>query len=488
MLGFYTISLKLWGGHHALMVRSTAMSVRMPTVMICDDDALFHLAVKQALKGRLELKSAYHSDEALAILKNQSIDAIFLDIKMRTPEEGLEAIPRLLATDPEVAIIMSSGNTDFGSVKRAVDLGAAGYVPKDFDPASLVQTLDQVLAVRRLKLRSGQQNHEALILQKKHSLVGQSPAVQSLVRLVSKFRASHANVLIQGETGSGKEVVARLLRKTGPEGQLEPFVAVDSSTIQQSTAESALFGHEKGAFTGAERATKGLFEEADGGIIYFDEVGNMPLEIQAKLLRVLQEKEVTRLGSTRPIALEFRVIAATNRDLEADVAAGTFKADLFQRLNVLPVRVPPLREHLEDLGELIAHLVARQGTVGEGIQIDPEVMEAFNRYDWPGNVRELGNLVAYVCAVCEDRRVRLEDLPAKIRAAGPRRATEASLPWEGLQGTLKERMMSAERRILSAELDRCEGVVSRVAESLNVDRSHLHGKLKEHGLGRQARV
>ena len=296
----------------------------MPLILICDDDKTFHLAVKHSLKGKYECRSAYNGDEALAIVRAQKIDLVLLDIQMRTPDEGLVYIPRLKDADPDLMIVMASGTTDFRTVRDAIRLGAVDYIPKSFDPDDLEHTLELVLQRRALERKNDRLNFEAVASLRKQVLVGESTPARELRKKIERMRASPANVVITGETGTGKEVVARLLRKTLPDGSLEPFVAVDSATIQGSTAESQLFGHERGAFTGAEKMSKGVFEEADGGVVYFDEIANMPLEIQAKLLRVLQEKEITRLGSPKTIALEFRVICATNRNLDELVREGKF--------------------------------------------------------------------------------------------------------------------------------------------------------------------
>lgn len=455
------------------------MQAKLPIVVICDDDATFHLAVKHTLKGRYDCRSAYHGDEAMALVRNHPVAVLLLDIQMRTHDEGLRYLPRLREADPDLAIVMSSAMTDFPTVREAMRLGAIDYVPKDFDPDDLGLTIARVLERRQLLLRQERQNFEVSSAQRRHVMIGETPAMLALRRTVEKFRASGANVLITGETGTGKEVVARQLRGTLPDGSLAPFVAVDSATIQSSTAESLLFGHERGAFTGAERTTKGIFEEAHGGIVYFDEIGNMPLDIQAKLLRVLQEKEITRLGSSRVIELEFRVVCATNRDLEAMVRAGQFKDDLLQRLNVLPVALPPLRERATDIPALAIHFAAQERGVGAP-RFTPEALAALQAYEWPGNIRELGNTVAYLLTMAETDEVDLADLPPRIRDRAAR-AVPAGVPPRA-DGTFYAQVGEFERGILARAYAEHECNVSRVALALGMDRSHLHNKLKEHGI------
>jgi DNA-binding NtrC family response regulator len=446
-------------------------TARLPQILICDDDSTFQLAVKYALKSQCECQTAMNGDEALLQLRNHSFDAVLLDVQIRSENEGLEYLPRIREADPEVAIIMSSGRTDFETVREAMKLGATDYVRKDFEPGELQHTLRLVLEKRALARSNAQKDYEALETQRKHPLIGQSPAIAQLRKLIEKVRASGANVLITGETGTGKEVVARQLRGRTPSGSVMPFVSLDSSTIQTGTAESLLFGHEKGAFTGANSSVKGVFEEADGGIVYFDEIGNMPLEIQAKLLRVLQEKEVTRLGSARSRQLEFRVIAATNKDLDAMCVQGQFKDDLLQRLNVLPVHLPPLRDRVQDIPLLLEHYLSTQSVKQ---RFSEESVELLKQYRWPGNVRELMSVVAYVCAMSETEEIEVADLPPRLR--GPLDATHER------KGSFYERVSRFEKELLSEAYAACGGNVSKIALQLEMDRSHLHSKLKEYGI------
>lgn len=461
-------------------------SQRLPQVLVCDDDTSFHLAIKSALKSKWNCRSAYHGDEALAILKNQSVDVLILDVQMRSDDEGLKYISKFLEVEPGLAIVMNSGRTDYATVREAMRLGAVDFVSKSFESEELALTLERVMSRKRLAQKSEQRGHEVSAQQKQHVLVGESPAILQLRRTIEKLRESDVNIVITGETGTGKEVVARQLRRILPDGTPAPFRAIDSSTIQSTTAESTLFGHEKGAFTGADKTTTGLFEEADGGIVYFDEIGNMPLDIQAKLLRVLQEKEVTRLGSSKVLKLDFRVVAATNRSLQEMASKGDFKDDLLQRLNVVPIALPALRERREDIPLLIQHFVSRQrGWAGE-LTFSEEAVALLQAYDWPGNIRELGNLVAYLTAMADQPEIDVSDLPPKLRDdAGRALRTGSSQPLaaggtEG--GTFYDQVGRVEKSILGAAYERTQGNISRLAMELGMDRSHLYVKLKEHGL------
>jgi two-component system response regulator HydG len=439
-----------------------------PQILICDDDQLYHLALKTALKGTYDCRSVYHTDEAMVVIKNHAIDILLLDVQMRTPEEGLHALPKIREIDPELSILMISGTTEFETVREAMRRGAIDYIPKDFNPDDLLHTIEQALERNKLLKRREQQNYEVVSQQRKNILIGNSPAIQSMKKVIEKFRNSAANVLITGETGAGKEVVARSLRGTLPDGSLAPFVAIDSATIQSSIAESILFGYEKGAFTGAERANKGVFEEANGGIVYFDELGNMPLDIQSKLLRVLQEKEVTRLGSTKTLQLDFRVVCATNRDPEQMVKQGLFKDDLFQRLNVLPINIPPLRERKEDLPLLIAHFI------DGGLKITEDAIELLKQYSWPGNIRELANVIAFTKAMADGDLIDVADLPPKLR--------DAARPAVPASGSFYEQVAGFEKEMLTRAYSGCEGNISKLALNLGMDRSHLYTKLREYGI------
>lgn len=449
------------------------MMPRTPLLLICDDDPTLHLAVKHSLRGKFECRSARNTDEARLILQKTRADLLLLDIQMRTPEEGIEAIPLLRELDPEMAIVMSSGRTDFDAVRESMRRGAADFVPKDSEPEALLHVLSRALERRTLLQRREQQSFEVTTQQRQHVLVGESAPILALRRMVERVGSSPANVLISGETGTGKEVVARQLRRTLGDGTLAPFIAVDSSTIQSSMAESLLFGHEKGAFTGAESAAKGIFEESDGGIVYFDEIGNMPLGIQAKLLRVIQEREFTRLGSSRVIQSDFRVVCATNRDLDEMARKGEFKDDLLQRLNVLPVQIPPLRERVSDIPLLVEHFLQKQP---RPLRFTEAAMGLLQDFPWPGNVRELGNVVAYVAAMCDTSEVDVADLPPRFRD----RSRPSSSP--SSSGTFYERVAAFEGKLLAEEYSKWDRNVSRMALQLGMDRSHLHAKLKEYGI------
>ena len=442
-------------------------------ILICDDDPIAHLKMKQSLRKVGKIRSAYHGDEALAIIKHHSISVLLLDIHMRKPKEGLQYIPIFLKQDPDLAIIICSGDSHFRTAMEAMKLGAVDYILKDINSNELIHAVFKVLERRSFLQGEQQQNFETLHHHMQHALIGNSEPIRQLKKIIGKVKKGSVNVLITGETGTGKELVARQLRHELENKTLAPFLAIDSATIQHSTAESILFGHEKGAFTGADKCSRGLFEEANNGIVYFDEISNMPLNIQPKLLRVLQEKEVTRLGSYKPIQLNFRVICATNQDLESMANKQEFKADLLQRLNVIPIHVPPLRERIEDIPILLEHFSSKQNH--HPIIFHPESVQMLQQYTWPGNIRELSNLVAHLSTMIDGDTVTPADLPVKFRISNSKTARS---------GTYYQKIAQFEKELLIQACQKHQGAMSQLAVELGMDRSHLYTKLKQFGIQR----
>ena len=457
----------------------------LPKILLVDDDKNIHLALKSTLAGDYEIKSAYNGDEARAVLKNTSVDLVLLDMEMRNEREGLEVIPKILEIQSDAIIIFFSGNTGFSNVRNAMKAGAYDFVPKDSGPDELRHVFTKALELRKLKSLNKQSQNELKRVYKNHILIGSSPGIEKIRKQIERARLSPAPVVIYGETGTGKEVIARLLRKTFADGSMEPFVAVDAGTIQSTVSESVLFGYEKGAFTGAEKTTRGFFEEADGGCIYFDELANMPIEIQNKLLRVIQEKEVLRIGSSKPISLEFRVICATNQDLETMSAQGKFKEDLFQRLNVLQIQIPPLRDRPEDIPALLEHYADSLANGLPKISFLPETITIIQKYPFPGNVRELVNLVLYLYSMSEETSISPLDLPPKFQTTYPSPLNK-SAPTEAhevnLERNFYKRVEQFEKGFLELEYKRVDGNVSKLAMELGMDRSYLHTKLKNYGI------
>jgi DNA-binding NtrC family response regulator len=456
-------------------------------VLICDDDCLFHETVKYSFQKNIQFVSAMDGDEALRLLKEGRFDLLLLDLQMRTPREGLAYIKRFKACDPHMSVIITTGTKDFGVLREVLRLGADDYILKGIEHADLVQVIsrsvERTIQKRNLVSCNEQLGVETREPNNRPELIGDSQPIQALLKRILKARESFGNVLITGETGTGKEVVARLLLKAKQVGT-EPFVAIDSSTIQSTMAESILFGHERGAFTGADRFQKGVFEEADGGVVYFDEIANMPMEIQCKLLRVLQEKEVRRLGSKKVLQLNFRVICATNQDLDKLVSLGLFKEDLLQRLNVIPLKVPPLRHRKGDVTTLMEYFIGKNCLNGRKLSFKPETMDCLLSYDWPGNVRELFNLTTFLLEMSEQDEISLADLPAKILGKSPEVESpkDQTMPREKPLDSFRLETARFEKLLLENALKTCQGNVREASNLLDLDRSHLYTKLRDHGL------
>ncbi|HRK01475.1 MAG TPA: sigma-54 dependent transcriptional regulator [Oligoflexia bacterium] len=459
------------------------MLARKKKILLVDDDRNIHLANKYILKDYYECISAYDGDEARIILQSQSVDLILLDIHMRKYEEGLEFIPIFREIDPDIDIVISSSNKELELAARAVKAGASAYLIKENALEQLLITVESVLSKRELIRQNQHLFKDRKRSLEKASIIGESKAMKKLLQDIEKIRRVQANVVITAETGCGKELVARHI------GVVDgaPFVTVDSSTITHSMAESMLFGHEKGAFTGAVAQSKGLFEEANGGVIYFDEISNMPLDIQTKLLRVVQEKEIMRLGSTKIIPLSFRVICATNRDLEKMVGEGKFKEDLFQRLNVVTLSIPPLRDRLEDFSLLVESFFKKHGDEASPKRFSDSATELLLKYSWPGNVRELSNLIANMCALIHGQEeVEVEDLPERLRIQTThmlRIAPPAQEPTNiDINEDFYEYMRRLEGKALHGLYQSFSGNISAMSKKLKMSRSHLYSKLYAHGI------
>lgn len=465
------------------------MLERKKRILVVDDDRSIQLATKYILRDKYECISAYNGDEAKVIIASHPIDLVILDIHMRRHEEGLEYLPQLKSIDPDLDIIIVSSNTEIDLASRVMKAGASAYLLKEHSPEQLIITIEGVFSKREVIRENQHYVRDRNRVLERNKIIGESAAIRQLMRDIEKVGRTRANVVITAETGCGKELVARHVGACNG----RPFVAVDSATITSSMAESILFGHEKGAFTGAQAQQKGLFEEANGGTIYFDEIVNMPLDIQAKLLRVIEEKEVTRLGSTKVIPLDFRVICATNKDLEQLVADGKFKEDLYQRLNVITLKIPPLRERKEDIPILINHFFKKYRTERSATAMSEDAMGLLLNYRWPGNVRELSNLLANLCTMVIDQEaIEVGDLPEKIRNnayVGANKSTSAVAPVESVKFSAEsdeidfyKHMHQVEGKVLSDLYKTFGGNISLMSKKLRISRSHLYAKLNAHGL------
>jgi DNA-binding NtrC family response regulator len=439
----------------------------MPTLLIVDDEQ----NIRASLKGALG-REGYQVDDAASVAEarerlRESYDIVLLDVWM-PGESGMDLLAEIRANAPETTVVMMSGHATIDAAVQATRLGAFDFLEK---PVALERLL--VLLRNATTTRSLQAENRRLQEPWAVPLVGTSPAIRALLEQIALAGPSPARVLIRGEHGTGKELVARALHAASPRRAM-PFVAVNCSAIPEELFESELFGHERGAFTGATQARRGRFEEAHGGTLMLDEVGDLSPRAQTKLLRVLQEHELTRVGGSRAIQVDVRVVAATNRDLAAAVASNAFREDLYFRLAVIPIDVPPLRERAEDVPLLVGHFAARlaQETGLRPQAFGAGALEALRHYAFPGNVRELRNLVERLLIMNPGATIGAE----QVRAVLP----GASAPAE--PATLADAVRDFERRQVEAALAAEGGHMTRAAARLGLERSHLYKKMRQLGL------
>jgi len=420
--------------------------------------------------------------EALKMIETEHPDLMLTDLRM--PEmDGMEILKRARELDPRMPVMMLTGYATVETAVAAVKAGAFDYISKPFSNDQLKLTVERALTRRKLELENLHLREQLKGAYGFENIIGRSPALQQVLELVRKAARSDANILVLGESGTGKELVARAIHANSPRAA-QPFVAVDCASLPENLLESELFGHEKGAFTGASAVKRGLLEVAQRGTVFLDELGEMPLGLQVKLLRALQERQIRRVGGNAPIDVDIRIVAATNRDLGAMVAAGKFREDLYYRVNVIDIALPPLRDRTGDI-ELLAN--AFLAKYGRGIVkgFEPEAMVALEMYSWPGNVRELQNVIERACALADGEMVTLAELPAQFRA--PRPSTESAPPADAVTSlTLKEAkerwISQLEAAYVSDLLKNEGGNVSQAARKAGVDRKTLHRLLSKHGL------
>jgi two-component system nitrogen regulation response regulator NtrX len=464
-----------------------------PRILVIDDEA----AIRDSLRMILEYESyefvgAGSGPDGLAAIKRDAPDMVVLDIKM-PGMNGLETLAAIRTLDEALPVAMISGHGTITDAMQATRLGAFDFIEKPFTSERVLVTVAKGLEVRELR----QENRELkLAMESKYEIVGRSPALRQVLEAVKRASPTNATVMLLGESGVGKELVARTIhRNSARAGQR--FIQVNCAAIPEELIESELFGHEKGSFTGATEKQIGKFEQADRGTIFLDEVGDMSPKTQAKVLRVLQEQEVERLGSARTIKVDVRVIAATNKDLEEAIQRNEFREDLFFRLNVIPIVVPPLRERREDVPLLVQHFARRTADEHnlKPKRFDPPALEAMQRYRWRGNIRELRNTVERLMIMTAGDVVRAEDLPPDIRGDGASRLAElpgtiAPQAPGALQapsstpaaGTLREFKDATERAYLVEKLRENGWNISKTAEVIDTPRSNLYKKLEQYGI------
>jgi len=443
-----------------------------PVVLVVDDDPGLRESFKVILEDEYDVLDVPDGPQALEILRSCQVDLVLLDIRL-PGMDGIEVLERIKALDEQVEVILVTAVKTVRTAVAAMKLGAFDYLTKPFEE-------DEVLSVIRRALEKRALEREVVFLRselaRRHDfdqIVGQHPEMQKLYQLIAQVARTPSTVLIMGESGTGKELIARAIHRQGPRRD-KPFVPVNPAAISEALLESEMFGHEKGAFTGAYQRKLGKFELAHGGSLFLDEIATLKPELQAKLLRVLQEREIERVGGTRSIKVDVRIIVATNVDLKKAVGQHTFREDLYYRLNVVPITVPPLRERLEDIPLLVDHFIRKYNHEFKKhiTGVSPEALAALQEYPWPGNVRELQNIIERSVSLVEGPLIQLNDLPLDLMLPDHRvRAREAeTLP-------LKKACEQFERQIVLRVLERARWNQSEAARLLGLHRNTLKVKL-----------
>ncbi len=463
---------------------------------VVDDDQSIRWVLERALKAaKIEAQSFAGGTELLDALDEATPDVLVTDIRM-PGISGIELLNRVRAKKPQLPVIIMTAHSDLDSAVAAYQGGAFEYLPKPFDVDDAVELVQRAARQQPAKIAAAAEPPP------KSPIIGEAPAMQEVFRAIGRLAQSHITVMITGESGTGKELVARALHEHSPRARA-PFIAINTAAIPKDLLESEFFGHERGAFTGAQAQRKGRFEQADGGTLFLDEIGDMPADLQTRLLRVLSDGEFYRVGGTAPIKVDVRVIAATHQNLETAVGAGRYREALYQRMNVIRVRVPPLRERASDVPLLLRHFLgqAARDLKTEPKVLLPEVFEALGRQRWPGNVRELENLCRWLTVMAPGQEVHIEDLPAEMRtgesSAAPPAADEAAAGenwllqlqrWAeaalsaGSKNIYDTALPQLERTLLESALKQTRGHKQEAAALLGWGRNTLTRKLKELGM------
>ncbi|MHB8069586.1 MAG: sigma-54-dependent transcriptional regulator [Desulfobaccales bacterium] len=439
-------------------------------VLVVDDE----LSIRESLSGWLEqdgyeVETAADGAAALSLVQEKHYDIMLLDVKM--PQmDGITLLEKIKENDPDTAVVMMTAHGAIQDAVGAMKLGAFDYLLKPFDLDELSLTMEKLVQMQTLAMENLILKDRVATIARSENLVGQSPPMLKLFETVTDVAQSDATVLITGETGTGKELVARAIHANSSRC-FSPFIAVNCGAFTEHLLESELFGHEKGAFTDAKYTKKGRLEMANAGTLFLDEVGDISMKMQIDLLRVLETHEFTRVGGTMPLRSDFRVIAATHQDLQESIRQKIFRQDLFYRLNVIHLQVPPLRERPEDIPLLAQHFLRRYATETgkKSHSIHPEALEAMRRYAWPGNVRELENAIERAVVVGKGRQIRPGDLPFSSAPNGPEVLGSLSLE-------------DVERRYIAQVLAAENGNISNTAKVLRINRTTLYHKIKKYGL------
>jgi two-component system NtrC family response regulator len=451
----------------------------METILIVDDEKNYPLILSAILEEEgFETFTANSGRDALEILASTDIDLVLTDMKMPSMD-GIELLEKIKAKDQDLPVIMMTAHGTVDKAVEAMQKGAYSYILKPFDNDRLIIYVNKAVGMHRV-VKENRQLRDAVTLKYSFgNIIGKSKVMQDVFETIRKVAPASATVLIEGESGTGKELVAKSIHFNSLRRD-KPFVAVNCSALAQNLLESELFGHEKGAFTGAVAMKKGRFEMADGGTLFLDEIGELSPNLQVKLLRVLQDKIIERVGGVKSMSVDIRIIAATNKRLKDEMLYGKFREDLYYRLNVVHIVLPVLKDRKEDLGLLVDHFIGKYKDERKSdisiTGIDPEVKRLFYEYSWPGNVRELENVIERAMVLCQGHTIKVSDLPKEFKNSIDNSLDIESIPADA---KLDETLAMIEKKMLERALKLTNNVQSQAAELLGIGKSGLNWKIKK---------
>jgi len=460
-----------------------------PRILIVDDEARMQRLFEINLGPKYEVMTAGDGEQALEVVKSRDVALLVTDLKM-PGMNGMTLLHEAHRIYPDLPVVIM---TAYGTVEGAVQAmkeGAVDYILKPVKMEEMEILIEKTLSVRRLQDENRSLRQELQSVYGSTSIVGNHPAIQKVIQLISQVAGTRATVLVQGESGTGKEIVARAIHYQSDRAS-KPFVVINCAAIPSNLLESELFGHEKGAFTGAIKTKKGRLELADQGTLFLDEIGEMPKELQVKILRVLEEQKFQRVGGTEDVEVDNRIIAATNKDLKQAVEAGAFRDDLFYRLNVITISIPPLRERKEDIPLLVDYFLEKHRKVfkSRAAGVSDDALKLLVEYSWPGNVRELENALVRAMILCGSEMIQPEDLQEEMRREEVQEETKLPADREELKQMKKEAQQKAkeeiEKRFIIEALKQGGGNVMRSAEMVGMDRRQFQNLLRKYGISRK---
>ena len=451
---------------------------KRPQILIVDDDKNICKMIEASLRKerKYEISTALSGKACLAYIREEVPDLVLMDIQM-PGIDGIETLKQVKQEDSRIPVVMMTAH---GTIERAVQsmkLGAYDFITKPFARDRLLVTVNNALVNSSLRKEVDELRSELKDKYQFENIIGESGVMQDVFRAVEKVIDSNVTVMINGESGTGKELIARAIHFHSTTRAGKPFVAVNCSALPESLLESELFGHEKGAFTGASGKRIGKFEQANGGTIFLDEIGLMTPATQSKILRILQEREFERVGGSELVKVDVRIISATNKDLEEEMKKGSFREDLYYRISVFPIKLPPLRDRKDDIPKIAAFFLNKYANQ-EGKSIDcisPDALDLLMAYNWPGNVRELENAIERAVVLVNGDEISAKELPSSVRALGEKRIYEAD-------NTLANWIEKLEEDALKQALLECEGNISKTAKKLGIGRATIYRKAKKYGL------